>query len=51
MKALTTVLLCLGLIVSPAFAHHAAEGIVDEELYAMIDDMVGDTPPRRVDLR
>ena len=28
----------------PAFAHHPAEGIVDEEVYAMIDEMVADTP-------
>jgi hypothetical protein len=27
-----------------AFAHHAAESIVDEEVYAMIDEMVADTP-------
>ena len=27
-----------------AFAHHAAEGIVDEEIYEMIDTMVADTP-------
>ena len=25
-------------------AHHPAEGIVDEEVYAMIDEMVADTP-------
>lgn len=25
-------------------AHHMAEGIVDEEVYAMIDDLVADTP-------
>lgn len=27
-----------------AVAHHAAEGIVDEEIYAMIDALVADTP-------
>jgi len=27
-----------------AFGHHAAEGIVDEEIYAMIDELVADTP-------
>jgi len=27
-----------------AFGHHAAEGIVDEEIYEMIDSMVADTP-------
>ena len=29
---------------SPLLAHHAAQGIVDEEIYAMIDSMVADTP-------
>jgi len=28
----------------PVLAHHAAEGIVDEEIYAMIDALVADTP-------
>jgi hypothetical protein len=28
----------------PVAAHHPAEGIVDEEIYAMIDSMVADTP-------
>ena len=28
----------------PAFAHHAAEGIVDDEVYEMIDSLVADTP-------
>ena len=32
------------LMALPAFAHHPAEGIVDEEVYAMIDEMVADTP-------
>ena len=32
------------LIAMPVFAHHAAEGIVDEEIYEMIDSMVADTP-------
>lgn len=27
-----------------AVAHHAADGIVDEEIYAMIDALVADTP-------
>ena len=26
------------------FAHHMAEGMVDEEVYAMIDSLVADTP-------
>ena len=29
---------------APVLAHHAAEGIIDEEVYAMIDEMVADTP-------
>jgi hypothetical protein len=28
----------------PVIAHHMAEGIVDEEIYEMIDTMVADTP-------
>jgi hypothetical protein len=28
----------------PVVAHHMAEGIVDEEIYEMIDAMVADTP-------
>ena len=34
-NALTTV---------PAFAHHPAADIVDEEIYVIIDSMVADTP-------
>jgi hypothetical protein len=30
--------------ISPALAHHPAEDIVDEDIYAMIDSMVADTP-------
>ncbi len=33
-----------------AFAHHPAEGIVDEEIYAMIDALVADTPHGEVDI-
>lgn len=32
------------LIAMPVIAHHAAEGIVDEEIYATIDELVSDTP-------
>ncbi len=32
-----------------AFSHHMAEGMVDEEVYAMIDDLVADTPHTAVD--
>ncbi len=27
-----------------AFSHHAAEGIIDEDVYAMIDSLIADTP-------
>ncbi|MBU0961258.1 MAG: hypothetical protein KKD01_12275 [Proteobacteria bacterium] len=40
----TTFTLCLALAASPALAHHPAEDIVDPEIYAMIDEMVSDTP-------
>ncbi len=33
----------------PVIAHHAAEGIVDEEIYAMIDALVADTPHATMD--
>ena len=39
----------LGLVAYPVIAHHAAEGIVDEEIYAMIDAMVADTPHADLD--
>jgi len=44
-------LLSIGLLLATvsAFAHHAAEGIVDEEIYAMIDGMVVDTPHAELD--
>ena len=35
---------------APVIAHHAAEGILDEEIYTMIDDMVTDTPHAAMDL-
>ncbi|MEJ2308723.1 MAG: hypothetical protein P8Z31_00985 [Gammaproteobacteria bacterium] len=34
----------LGIASSGAMAHHAADGMVDDEVYAMIDDLVADTP-------
>ncbi len=40
----TTIALGLALLASPVLAHHPAEDIVDEEIYAMIDEMVSDTP-------
>lgn len=39
---LTALLLVLG--VGPVYAHHPAADIVDEEIYAMIDALVADTP-------
>jgi hypothetical protein len=34
---------------APLFSHHAAEGIIDDEVYAMIDDMVADTQHATLD--
>jgi hypothetical protein len=34
---------------APLFSHHAAEGIIDDEVYAAIDDMVTDTPHATLD--
>lgn len=47
--------LILGAVVAllasaPLFSHHAAEGIIDDEVYATIDDMVADTPHATMDL-
>lgn len=39
----------IALAACPVIAHHAAEGIVDEEIYAMIDAMVADTPHADLD--
>lgn len=35
---------------SSAFAHHPAADIVDEDIYAMIDENVADTPHADPDL-
>lgn len=40
----TTFTLCLALAASSALAHHPAADIVDPDIYAMIDEMVSDTP-------
>lgn len=37
------------LLTAPVGAHHAAEGIIDEEVYAMIDELVADTPHATLD--
>lgn len=34
----------LALVAFPVMGHHAADGIIDEEIYDMIDAMVADTP-------
>lgn len=45
MKKLINTLSILFVLFSPSvFAHHPAADIVDEEIYAMIDSMVADTP-------
>ena len=49
-RAIVAVMGALMLMAMPAFAHHAAEGIVDEEIYEMIDTMVADTPHAELDL-
>ena len=36
--------LCLALAAGPALAHHPAADMVDPEIYAVIDEMVADTP-------
>ena len=43
-KIVAIITLCLALAAGPAFAHNPAADIVDPEIYAMIDDMVADTP-------
>lgn len=43
-KFLTVLVMSIAITCMPAFAHHAADGIVDEETYEMIDDLVSDTP-------
>lgn len=37
------------LATAPVFAHHAADGIIDDTVYAMIDEMVADTPHAELD--
>lgn len=41
--ALVAVLMVLT-VAAVAVAHHAAAGIVDDDIYQMIDDLVADTP-------
>jgi hypothetical protein len=50
MKTLFQVLVvAIAFAVSPVLAHHAAEGILDEDVFAMIDSMVGDTQHAELD--
>jgi hypothetical protein len=46
MKSMRTLtfLAVFALVALPVIAHHPAADIVDEEIYAMIDEMVSDTP-------
>lgn len=37
------VVLSMALATAPVMAHHAADGIVDDEVYEMIDELVSDT--------
>ena len=43
-RLIQTLAVALSLVATPALAHHAAEGIVDDEVYEMIDALVADTP-------
>ena len=42
-KLLQAALFSTAFAALPAFAHHAAEGIVDDEVYAMIDALLADS--------
>lgn len=43
-KILCTTAICLALSAAPAYSHHPAADMVDPEVYAMIDELVSDTP-------
>ncbi len=43
-KILCVAVLCFAMSAVPAYSHHPAADYVDEEIYAMIDEMVSDTP-------
>jgi hypothetical protein len=50
-KLLSIAAVCLALSAAPSlYAHHAAEGIVDEEVWEMIDALVADTPHTDMEL-
>ena len=42
-KLLIAALFSIVIAAAPAFAHHAAEGVVDEEVYEMIDALLEDS--------
>ena len=43
-KLLTAALVSTAMAAFPVLGHHAAEGMVDEEVYEMIDTLLTDTP-------
>jgi hypothetical protein len=43
-KILHVLILSFAVFCFSAFAHHAADGIVDEEVYTMIETLIEDTP-------
>ena len=44
-RIITALAICLAMVIaSPVYAHHAAQGTVDDEIWLMIDEMVADTP-------
>ncbi len=43
-KIVTIIVFCLAVTTGFVMAHHPAEDIVDSDIYAMIDEMVSDTP-------
>lgn len=49
MKAKLLILTIMTMFSTTGFAHHPAADIVDEETYAMIDELVSDTPHATLD--
>lgn len=43
-KIVSTLFFALALATTPVYAHHPAIDMVDEDIYAMIDELVSDTP-------
>ncbi len=43
-KFLQAAVVSLAVASFPSFGHHAADGMVDDEVYAMIDSLLMDTP-------